>query len=106
MAQYEVRCFNCDVSFPVGTKQCLHCGSKIRTRARATPELGQQLMQGDGMVIGAEAAAAQRAAGSESVAADPEELGPAEGRRSFRFGTGAIWVLVLVGGMLSRMCSE
>jgi hypothetical protein len=106
MAQYEVRCFPCDVSFPVGTKRCLHCGARIRTKARATPELGQRLVQGDGFVIGAEAAAATRVPGSEFVAADPEQMSASEGRRSFRFGTGAIWVLVLVAGMLSRMCSE
>ena len=26
---YEVRCLNCDVSFPIGTKVCIHCGGRI-----------------------------------------------------------------------------
>ena len=25
---YEVRCAQCDVSFPVGTKVCIHCGGR------------------------------------------------------------------------------
>ena len=25
---YEVRCHHCAVSFPVGTKRCLHCGER------------------------------------------------------------------------------
>lgn len=28
MAAYEVRCPRCDVSFPVGTKVCVHCGGR------------------------------------------------------------------------------
>ena len=26
---YEVRCYQCDTSFPVGTKSCLHCGDRL-----------------------------------------------------------------------------
>lgn len=26
LSQYEVRCFRCDVSFPVETRTCIHCG--------------------------------------------------------------------------------
>lgn len=26
---YEVRCPRCDVSFPVGTRRCIHCGGPI-----------------------------------------------------------------------------
>ena len=33
---YEVRCLNCDVSFPVEQKRCIHCGATLRgMRARA-----------------------------------------------------------------------
>jgi hypothetical protein len=36
---YEVYCQNCRVSFPVGTRSCLHCGRPIgrRSAAPATP---------------------------------------------------------------------
>lgn len=26
---YEVRCYECDVSFPIGTKRCIHCGNRV-----------------------------------------------------------------------------
>lgn len=29
---YEVRCHDCDVSFPVGTKRCIHCGGRTGSR--------------------------------------------------------------------------
>jgi hypothetical protein len=28
VSQYEVRCESCRVSFPVGTKVCIHCGGR------------------------------------------------------------------------------
>lgn len=34
---YEVRCAQCRVSFPVGTKRCLHCGGHL-TRDRLPPQ--------------------------------------------------------------------
>ena len=29
---YEVRCSRCDVTFPIGTRQCIHCGGAISGR--------------------------------------------------------------------------
>ena len=34
---YEVRCENCEVSFPPGTKQCLHCKARLDGRLRQAP---------------------------------------------------------------------
>jgi hypothetical protein len=34
VSPYEVNCTRCRVSFPVGTRSCLHCGQPI---GRATP---------------------------------------------------------------------
>jgi hypothetical protein len=28
VTQYEVRCERCQVSFPIGTKLCIHCGGR------------------------------------------------------------------------------
>jgi hypothetical protein len=30
---YEVRCPRCDVSFPVGTRRCIHCGGPVPASA-------------------------------------------------------------------------
>ncbi len=34
---FEVRCPDCDVTFPVGTKKCLHCGGRT-TKPLRLPE--------------------------------------------------------------------
>lgn len=35
---YEVRCHHCQVTFPVGTRQCVHCGERLgRGRRRFVP---------------------------------------------------------------------
>ena len=39
---YEVYCFRCRVTFPIGSRQCLHCGGPLfgtGERAAAGPEL-------------------------------------------------------------------
>ena len=28
-SSFEVRCENCAVTFPVGTRECIHCGQRI-----------------------------------------------------------------------------
>jgi len=38
---FEVRCSNCDVSFAVGTKKCIHCGG----RTHASPETGAPVVK-------------------------------------------------------------
>jgi hypothetical protein len=35
---YEIRCHQCQVSFPLGTRQCVHCGERLgRGRGRFVP---------------------------------------------------------------------
>jgi hypothetical protein len=29
LPEFEVRCPSCDVSFPTGTRRCLHCGGRV-----------------------------------------------------------------------------
>jgi len=36
---YEVYCTRCKVSFPVGTRVCMHCGGPIGRAATAAPTL-------------------------------------------------------------------
>ena len=31
---YEVRCESCQTTFPVGTRRCVHCGSRLGRRPR------------------------------------------------------------------------
>ena len=99
MALFEVRCHSCNVSFPPGTKVCLHCGG--RTGEPAVPVLLSEiraLSQADG-----DDAQLPSQAGELAEAPAGEEAEP--GRRSL-FGTAMslFWVLLLVAGYLFRSC--
>ena len=77
---YEVYCNHCQVTFPVGVKNCVHCGRRLG-RERFQPTLGLP-------------------AGSEEVLV--EEEAP---RRSGISPITVIWVVLLIGGYLYRSCS-
>ena len=32
---FEVYCVNCKVTFPIGTRKCLHCGARVAPQGRA-----------------------------------------------------------------------
>ena len=71
---YEVRCGACQTSFPIGTRQCIHCGRRIRgARAPRTrlgrPEVDPQVVVRDPGLSGAPM---ERSAGAEM---DPEAYG-------------------------------
>ena len=77
---YEVYCPNCRVTFPVGTKQCLHCGARVgRSRFQPTLDLPP---------------------GSEDVLGEQE---PA--RRSGLSPFTLVWVVLLLAGYLYRACA-
>lgn len=82
---YEVYCHNCRVSFPVGTRRCIHCGGRIgQRRLAAVPGPIQTQPQPE---IG-----------------DEEAIGePSIGRR---LGTLSLWMLVAIGAAIYRACAE
>ena len=82
---YEVSCPRCKVTFPVGTRHCIHCGGPIA--------------RGRGLFAATVAAAA--ATQTEPVEFEVEEELP----RSSPFTPGAIvWVLI-AGAAAYRACS-
>ncbi len=85
----EVRCHTCDVSFPVGTKQCVHCGGRI-----GRPLFGLQLpdAEGDGETPIFEA---------EEV--EETELETAQ-RRLLRIGFTVFWLGLALISTLARSC--
>ena len=83
---FEVYCFNCGVTFPVGTRRCVHCGGPI---GRRSPRIAPQL------------AAAVAAAAEDPV----EEEAPAEPSTGRRVGGLSLWILLALGAALTRMCS-
>jgi len=86
MSTYEVRCHSCNVSFPAGTKRCLHCGGRTGVAPAAI------LLQEDGRpALSAEAAEAM--------------VEPGQGRSPFRIGLGLVWLVMALIASLARVCS-
>jgi hypothetical protein len=81
---YEVYCYNCRVTFPVGTRSCVHCGRPIGA-APLTPGAPQILP------------------GSPGSADELELPGPLSARK---LGGMSLWVLLALGAALSRFCAE
>ena len=81
----EVRCLACDVSFPPGTKRCLHCGEKIGT-PRFLPVDNEQGIPG------------LASADLEDLEVEPR------GGRMMRVGFTIFWVLVALISAAARNC--
>lgn len=83
---YEVLCNRCDVTFPIGTRHCIHCGGPIG--------------RGRGLFTAvSEASAASEAEARETEA---EEEPP----RSSAFSPVALlWAVLIAGGAIYRSCS-
>jgi hypothetical protein len=78
---YEVYCYNCHTSFALGTKTCVHCGHRI---AKVQPGPGggpiPDLVHPD----------------------EEEEAGESLGKR---LASMAVWVLIVLGAALTRLCN-
>lgn len=110
VVEYEVRCPRCDVSFPTGTKRCIHCGGR-------TARSGSRGLEGP--ATRAERALARAAAAREtelhpeggrsaqpiSFEPDEEEL---QDRRPglVRSAVTLLWVLLAVAFSIIRACSQ
>lgn len=103
--RFEVRCPSCNVSFPVGTKRCIHCG------ARMSKSLGN----GSGVLRSLEIASTQEVRGTRSTidydgGESPfDEAGDevVEPRTSIlRRSVTVIWVVLLIGISVIRACTE
>jgi hypothetical protein len=83
-AAFEVHCDRCRVTFPVGTRRCLHCGAPT-IASRGTPRLRLE-----------------PAGEPEAVEAELEqELAP----RRFVSPTTLAWIALIAAGYLYRACA-
>ena len=83
-APFEVRCERCRVTFPVGTRRCIHCGGPTGVSAR------------------------NRALRLEPMAApeeDSAEIDPRLARRRFVSPLTVVWIVLIAAGYLVRACS-
>lgn len=81
---YEVYCYECRVTFPIGTRRCVHCGRPIPMGPLARGPL-------------------PAAPGPAPAASDELELPPQLSAR--RLGGMSLWALLLLGAALSRFCA-
>ena len=77
--QYEVRCLRCNVSFPPGTRRCLHCGGRTGRPPPVTMDMPSPVPDGE-----------------------PEEEMP--GGSAARAGLWAVTAAIAMAGSLFRMC--
>lgn len=99
ISQYEVSCPRCKVTFPIGTRSCIHCGGPTGPSALARP---------DGWI-------SVRPAGPESVvssgpAPEPLEAELAEevagGQSKARALMPLLWLALAIGFSVLRSCGS
>ena len=81
---YEVYCYDCKVTFPVGTRRCVHCGRPIGAGplTRGAPPI------------------------TPGAADMPDEI-ELPGQVTVRkLGGMSLWVLLALGAAISRFCAE
>ncbi len=83
---YEVYCYQCNVTAPVGTQRCVHCGGRL---SRAQDPQRSVLAA----LVGAEITDADEA-GEETLTS----IGSVAPKI-------ALWILLLVGGFFYRFCN-
>ena len=83
---YEIYCYQCNVSAPVGTRRCIHCGGRLSgERSPQRTEL-MSLFEAD----------------SSEADEDREEVATSIGSAAPKVG---MWILLLIGGFLYRFCN-
>ena len=101
---FEVRCHQCDVSFPVGTKRCMYCGSKPSAGPRPADLLDLRAVeqQADAVVF----ERTHPGTPPEEAPLD-EELEPEVTLRQAlpRVAMSLVWVALLVVLSLYRACT-
>ncbi len=83
---YEVYCYQCNVSAPVGTRHCLHCGGRLSGARDAQRTTLTDLLK----------------ANFAEADEEGEELATSIGSAAPKV---AIWILLVVGGFFYRICN-
>lgn len=109
-SSYEVRCPRCDVSFPVETRRCIHCGGPTAASASPPPMAVETVSsfpwnRPQETPTGApeDGAAAPAGGGGSEL---PEEAPTSIGATLLRTFGSLIWVVALVAFSILRSCSD
>jgi hypothetical protein len=84
---YQVYCYQCNVTAPVGTRRCIHCGGSI---SRGVQDPRRAALAA---LVGAEISEADEEGDEAPISA--ASLVPKI----------ALWILLLFGGFLYRFCN-
>ena len=104
---YEVRCEACRVSFPLGTKTCLHCGGRLGKQPRQPPPrpiMRGQAPQGLEDFISGEPEVQREL---EDLSPPPPPAGERESsgtRTAIRLGVNFLWILGAILITALQMC--
>lgn len=109
MSQYEIWCPSCDVSFPVGTKRCMHCGART-VKDRPGKNLGgaaRFAMDSETPYFASsedthEEQLTHIGPGELAEAVDEEE---APRRGILRAGMSVLWMVLLAAGYIWQNCA-
>jgi len=83
---YEVYCFQCNVSAPVGTRRCVHCGGRLSGPQGPRRSALAGLLEPE----------------SSEAEGDGEELATSIGSAAPKI---VMWIVLLIGGFLFRYCN-
>ena len=105
MPQYEVWCHACNVTFPVGTRVCLHCGGRTRPEP---PSFRRGVREPEIVLADPRfAAGPQEMRGLELPGQADESAEEEPGRRSMlRTAMTVLWMILLIAGYAWRTCSS
>ena len=106
---YEIRCGNCQVSFPPGTKKCIHCGGRLGGRpgsrtASRPPTLPPTVRAPQGEDFFPTAFEGDPAAFEGLRPEAAEEPGASTPRRAIRVGVNLLWIVGAVLLTALQMC--
>jgi hypothetical protein len=112
---YEIRCEDCKVSFPPGTKTCIHCGSKLGrrlpVRRPVSPRPGalgrsqqQALIRGESETSEDFFPKSLQEELDLNRFDQPEEPDASNSRRALRVGVNVLWIVGAVLITVLQMC--
>ncbi|MDE0886947.1 MAG: hypothetical protein OSB70_15585 [Myxococcota bacterium] len=105
ISPYEVRCPSCNVSFPVGTRRCMHCGGRTGPSPWNAGQAPPDLLESYDARQGGETELAT--ASPELEPLEIEESAPRGGIRGrLNAGMSLIWIVLAVGFSIMRACGE
>ncbi len=99
---FEVRCHRCDVTFPVETRNCVHCGGRLDPRDQSG--ILESVVEVDPDMAGRSPMPIDVMADPVQTEGEDDEEPTSTGRSLIRSLGGFIWVIVLIGFTLARSC--